>query len=91
VSDLHATARRKEMALRIASLRQSRHISKAAFAKLIGVSRPTMYDIEGGNRRIFADELLIISRSLGVSLEWLFGSVLTDATGAGLQTDNAVR
>jgi hypothetical protein len=37
VSDLHATARRKEMALRIASLRQSQRISKSAFAKIIGV------------------------------------------------------
>ena len=34
-----------------------------------------MYDIESGNRRLYADALLTVSRALGVGVEWLLGEL----------------
>jgi transcriptional regulator with XRE-family HTH domain len=73
VSSISTIVYRKETALRIASLRQLRQISKAASARLLGISRPTLYELEAGSRRLFVDELLIISRALNVSVDWLLG------------------
>ena len=66
---------RKQMASRIASLRRSRNVSKTDFAKLLGVSRPTVYELESGARRLFADELLLISKTFNVNLSWLLGDL----------------
>jgi transcriptional regulator with XRE-family HTH domain len=69
------TLHQKEMALRIVSLRRSKKISLAAFARILSLSRPTTYDLESGNRRLFADELLVISKTLDVSVDWLLGTM----------------
>jgi transcriptional regulator with XRE-family HTH domain len=63
-----------ELTLRIEMLRQSRGMSKTDFAKLLGVSRPTVYEIESGMRRMFADEILILSKEFNASLDTLFGT-----------------
>jgi hypothetical protein len=44
-------------------------------ARILSVSRPTMYDLESGNRRLFADELLLISKALDVRVDWLLGEM----------------
>jgi transcriptional regulator with XRE-family HTH domain len=62
-----------ELALRVELLRQSRGMSRTDFAKLLGLSRPTVYLIETGERRMFADEILILSKEFNVSLDCLFG------------------
>lgn len=65
------------MAVRIGELRQSHNMSRTELAKLIGISRPTVYAIESGERRMFADEILVIAHFFNASLEWLYGDVPT--------------
>jgi transcriptional regulator with XRE-family HTH domain len=66
---------RKEIGLRIALVRQSKRISIAYLARLLGISRPTMYAIEAGTRRLYADQLFTISKALDVSLKMLVGEM----------------
>jgi transcriptional regulator with XRE-family HTH domain len=75
VSNLRRALYQKEMALRIVSLRQSKKISITDFARFLSVSRPTIYDLESGNRRLFADELLLISKVLDIRVDWLLGEM----------------
>lgn len=65
-----------ETAKKVKDLRQSSGMSLSDFAKIVGVTRPTMYQVENGSRRIHADEMQVIARTFGVSVEWLLGEDL---------------
>jgi len=65
-----------ETARKIKNLRQSSGMSLSDLAKIMNVSRPTMYIVEDGSRRIYADELQIIAKTFYVSVEWLLGEDL---------------
>lgn len=69
-------AAQMETAKKVKGLRQSSGMSLSGLAKIINVSRPTMYIVEDGSRRIYADELQIIANTFHVSIEWLLGEDL---------------
>lgn len=54
---------------RIKLFREHLGISQQRLAELIGVSRPTISQIENGDRKIYADELIKFSDIFGVSVD----------------------
>ena len=64
---------RKVIASRLSIARQQAGLSQAQAAKLLGVSRPTITEIEAGRRKVAAEELVVFSDTYDVSVEWLSG------------------
>lgn len=58
---------------RIRELRETNDLSQQELAGAVGLSRPAISQIEKGERRICADELVKFSRALRVSIEALLG------------------
>lgn len=58
---------------RIASMRKAREITQAQLAEALGVSQQTVQAYEVGRRRIPVSALPVVARTVGVSLEELFG------------------
>jgi transcriptional regulator with XRE-family HTH domain len=48
-------------------------LSQGQVAKLLNMHRPTVSEIEAGNRRVSADELPRFAATYDVSLTWLMG------------------
>jgi transcriptional regulator with XRE-family HTH domain len=62
-----------ELHQRIRLAREDAGLTQGQLAKLLDVSRPTVSDIEGGRRKISAEELGKMADLFGVSTEWLLG------------------
>jgi transcriptional regulator with XRE-family HTH domain len=60
------------LGLRIKQYRESRGLSQEALAKLLGVSRPTLSQIETGERKLSADEIKKLSDIFNVSVDAFF-------------------
>lgn len=57
-------------------IREARHLaglSQADVAKLLNVARPAITEIEAGNRKVSAEELVEFARIFDVSVSWLTG------------------
>ena len=65
--------RTKQIAKRLARLRQERAISQRDFCKKLGISQPMMSHYERGERRIPSDLLAEIAKILSVSADELLG------------------
>ncbi len=63
--------KRKLIATRIKQARQLAGLSQGQVAKLMNLHRPSVTEIEAGNRRVSADELLQFSEIFDVSTAWL--------------------
>ena len=63
----------KQLGQRITKLRKAKGLSQEDLAKLIELSRPSLAQIELGNRGIDALELLRLSMVLGFSVDEIFG------------------
>jgi transcriptional regulator with XRE-family HTH domain len=64
---------RAVIAERIREARKMAGLSQGQVAKLMGLHRPSISEIEAGNRRISADELKQLAGLLDVSVAWLVG------------------
>jgi transcriptional regulator with XRE-family HTH domain len=63
-----------QRALIAARLREARKLaglSQGQVAKLLNLHRPTVSEIEAGNRRVSADELIQLAKLYDVSVSWL--------------------
>lgn len=67
------SAAREMIAQRIREARIMAGLSQAQIAKLLGVHRPAVTEIEAGNRRVSAEELAQMANLLDVSVAWLVG------------------
>lgn len=56
---------------RLRSARENAGLSQGQVAKLLGVHRPTVSEMEAGNRRVSADELSQLAEIYEVSVDWL--------------------
>jgi len=65
-----------ELRKRISKIRKDKNYSQEEFAKLIGMSRSSLAQLELGNRQIKFFEIEIISKKLGVSMNELAGKEL---------------
>jgi len=73
MSENDDTRRRAAMAVRIKEARKLAGLSQGQVAKMLGLHRPSVSEIEAGNRRVSADELTRMAGLFDVSVSWLLG------------------
>ncbi len=70
---------RKIVRVRLYNLRASLKLTQSEFAKRVGVSTTTISNLEKTKTTISGQTLADISRTTGVSLDWLLGFTGTDS------------
>lgn len=75
------TSPRAELAARLRDARTLAGLSQSQVAKMLGLHRPTISEMEAGNRKVTAEELVRLSEIYDVSVSWLLGE-LPDGTDA---------
>ena len=68
-----ASAKRTQIAERLKEARKLAGLSQGHVARLLGLHRPSVTEMEAGNRRVSADELAQIAEIYDVSVAWLLG------------------
>jgi len=64
---------RETIASRLRTAREIAGLTQGQIAKLLGVHRPTITEIEAGRRRVAAEELQAFARHYRTSIAWLSG------------------
>lgn len=59
------------IAARLRIAREQAGLSQGQVAKLLGIHRPTISEIEAGRRRVAAEELAKLAKMYDVSVSWL--------------------
>ena len=62
---------REHIAARLRAARKAAGLSQGQVAKLLGLHRPTISEVEAGRRRVSGEELVAFARTYGVSVQWL--------------------
>ena len=63
--------KRADVASRLRAARENSGLSQGQVAKLLGLHRPTISEIEAGRRKISAEELSQLAKVYDVSVSWL--------------------
>lgn len=79
------------LAARIKEARKLSGLSQGHVAKFLGIHRPSVSEIEAGNRRVSADEIARMAEIFDVSLAWLLGENETTATAEDPRIQLAAR
>ncbi|WP_137127629.1 helix-turn-helix domain-containing protein [Roseomonas sp. HF4] len=66
-------ARRAQLAARIKEARTMAGLSQGQVARMLGLHRPSVSEIEAGNRRVTAEELTRMAEIFDVGVSWLVG------------------
>jgi len=66
-------AKRALIAERLKEARKLAGLSQGHVAKMLGLHRPSVSEIEAGNRRVSADELARLAGIYDVNVAWLLG------------------
>ena len=66
------------IAERLRLAREQAGLSQGQVAKILGLHRPTISEMEAGRRRVTSDETVTFARLYEVSVAWLTGSEETD-------------
>lgn len=66
-------AKRPQIAERLKEARKLAGLSQGHVAKMLGLHRPSVSEMEAGNRRVSADELAQLAAIYDVSVAWLLG------------------
>jgi transcriptional regulator with XRE-family HTH domain len=75
--------KRSALAERLREARKAAGLSQGQVAKLLQMHRPTISEIEAGNRRVPAEELVKFAETYDVTVSWLLGE-----TAEQLETDD---
>jgi transcriptional regulator with XRE-family HTH domain len=67
------SAKRSQIAERLKEARKLAGLSQGHVAKILGLHRPSVSEMEAGNRRVSADELARLAGIYDVSVAWLLG------------------
>jgi transcriptional regulator with XRE-family HTH domain len=65
--------KRSALAERLREARKAAGLSQGQVAKLLQMHRPTVSEIEAGNRRVSAEELVKFGETYDVTVSWLLG------------------
>lgn len=65
---------RKQIADRIRQARQMAGLSQGQVARILGLHRPSVSELEAGNRAVSAEELARMATTFDVSVSWLTGT-----------------
>jgi transcriptional regulator with XRE-family HTH domain len=66
-----AEGTREQIAFRLREAREAAGLSQGQAAKLLGLHRPTISEIEAGRRKVSGDELVRFAELYSVTVEWL--------------------
>lgn len=66
-------SKRAIIASRIREARKLAGLSQAQVARMLSLHRPSVSELEAGNRRASADELVRLAEAFDVSVSWLMG------------------
>lgn len=69
----HEVQKRTQIAARIREARKMAGLSQGHVAQMLGLHRPSVSEIEAGNRRVSADELARMAELFDVDAAWLLG------------------
>lgn len=72
--------RRAEVASRLREARKMAGLSQGQVAKLLDMHRPTISEIEAGNRRVTAEELTRFAELYDVTVSWLLAETADQLT-----------
>lgn len=72
--------RRAEVASRLREARKMAGLSQGQVAKLLNMHRPTITEIEAGNRRVTAEELTRFAELYDVTVSWLLAETADQLT-----------
>ncbi len=67
------SAKRPQIAERLKEARKLAGLSQGHVAQLLSLHRPSVSEMEAGNRRVSADELARLAEIYDVSIAWLVG------------------
>lgn len=67
------SAKRSQIAERLKEARKLAGLSQGHVAKMLGLHRPSVSEMEAGKRRVSAEELARLAEIYDVSLVWLLG------------------
>ena len=67
------SARRAQIAERLREARKLAGLSQGQVAKMLGLHRPSVSEMEAANRRVSADEVAQLAEIYDVSVAWLLG------------------
>jgi transcriptional regulator with XRE-family HTH domain len=62
---------RLSIANRLRAAREQAGLSQGQVAKLMGVQRPTVSEIEAGRRKVAAEELIRLATMYNVDIDWI--------------------
>jgi len=65
---------------RLRESREALHLTQDYVAKVLGIPRTAIVQIENGNRRVSVDELAIFSKLYGVSADYIMGTQVKSET-----------
>lgn len=68
-----ATERRAIIASRLKDARRMAGLSQAQVANILGLQRPSVSEMEAGNRKVTAEEIAQLAELYDVSASWLLG------------------
>lgn len=79
--------RRPSIAARLRAAREHAGLSQGQVAKLLGLHRPSVTEMEAGKRRVSADELARLAELYDVKTAWILGEApeRADVTDPKLQ------
>lgn len=66
-------SKRIQIAKRLRNAREAAGVSQGQVARLLGMHRPTISEIEAGNRRVSAEEIKTFAETYDVTVSWLLG------------------
>ena len=79
------TARRKRIGARLCAARNAAGLTQGQVARLLGLHRPAISEIERGGRRVAADELAKLADIYGVGTDWIISKA-----GDDIQADDRI-